>query len=53
MRHLKHSDYRRMAWKNGKGTTTEIAVHPANAGLAGAPFEWRVSIADVPESGPF
>ena len=53
MRHLKVHDYRVMAWKNGLGTTTEIAVHPPGSGLAGTPFTWRVSIADVPVSGPF
>lgn len=53
MRHLKPADYRSMPWKNGKGTTTEIAIHPPGSGVVGAPFMWRVSIADVPESGPF
>ncbi len=53
MQHLKPADYRSMPWKNGKGTTTEIAIHPPGSGVAGVPFMWRVSIADVPESGPF
>jgi len=38
-------------WKNGKGVTREIAVFPPGATLDG--FEWRVSIADVSEGGPF
>lgn len=42
-----------MPWKNGGGTTTEIFVAPENAGLAGQPFDWRVSIADVAGDGPF
>lgn len=42
-----------MPWKNGGGTTTEIFVSPENAGLAGQPFDWRVSIADVASDGPF
>ncbi len=42
-----------MAWKNGLGSTTEIAVYPPGSGLADRPFMWRVSIADVPASGPF
>lgn len=41
-------DFRRQPWKNGGGTTTELAVHPAS----GRPL-WRVSIADVSTSGPF
>ena len=40
-----------MPWKNGLGTTTEIAVHPPGAGLDA--FAWRVSIADLGASGPF
>ncbi len=53
MRHLRPADYRVMAWKNGLGSTTEIAVYPPGSGIAEEPFLWRVSIADVPASGPF
>lgn len=50
MRRLTPSDYRRMPWKNGGGTTTELAVEP----LAGAErFLYRASIADVAVDGPF
>jgi environmental stress-induced protein Ves len=38
-------------WKSGGGTTREIAVSPANADLE--TFDWRVSLADVDEPGPF
>ena len=38
-------------WKNGGGTTREIAVGPAGAGLE--TFDWRVSLADVDQPGPF
>jgi environmental stress-induced protein Ves len=43
------SDYQRMPWKNGGGTTTEIwkALSPEGAML------WRLSIADVASDGPF
>lgn len=51
IRHLRPSDYRVMPWKNGLGTTTEIAVHPPGAGLDD--FAWRLSIADLAASGPF
>jgi len=46
-------DYRLMPWKNGLGTTTEIAIHPPGAGLAGQPFDWRVSMAAVTADGEF
>lgn len=38
-----------MPWRNGLGTTTEIAVSPAIDGR----FLWRLSIAEVAQSGPF
>lgn len=42
-----------MPWRNGGGTTTEIAIAPEGAGLAGERFLYRVSIADVSADGPF
>ena len=43
------ADYRVTPWRNGTGKTAEIAVAPGE----GSRFAWRLSIADVPESGPF
>ncbi|TPI43860.1 HutD family protein [Mesorhizobium sp. B3-1-6] len=51
MRILRAADYRVMPWKNRGGTTTEIAVSPADAGLED--FDWRISMARVETSGPF
>src|SRR6185437_7129372 len=51
LRHLRPEDYRVMPWKNGLGTTTEVAVHPPDAALTD--FTWRLSIADLAASGPF
>lgn len=45
------ADYRTMPWKNGGGSTTEIAIHPKGAALGD--FDWRVSMATVREPGPF
>lgn len=47
---LRAADYPRTPWKNGAGSTEEIA-RDAGAGLDG--FGWRLSIADVGESGSF
>jgi uncharacterized protein len=38
-------------WKNGGGTTREIACSPIGAGLG--EFDWRVSVADVKIDGAF
>src|SRR5947209_7321114 len=42
-----------MPWKNGGGSTTEIAIFPEGSGVSGERFQWRVSIADVVADGPF
>lgn len=52
MLHLHPSDYRVMPWKDGGGSTTEIAIEPPGSTLA-EPFLWRVSSARVETSGPF
>ena len=51
MRILRASERTLTPWKNGGGTTTEVAVHPPGAGFDD--FGWRVSIADVRQGGPF
>ncbi|TWG84209.1 hypothetical protein L602_002800000080 [Cupriavidus gilardii J11] len=40
-----------MRWKNGGGTTREIAVWPPSAGMDD--FDWRISVADIAADGPF
>ncbi len=42
--------FKTIAWKNGQGETTELAISP-NGTLAD--FDWRLSIASVNENGPF
>ena len=39
------------AWRNGGGSTYEIAAHPAGSTLED--FDWRISIAAVDAAGPF
>ncbi|SEF66431.1 HutD/Ves family protein [Marinobacterium lutimaris] len=47
---LSAAHYNPMPWKNGAGSTLEIACD-SDSGLES--FGWRLSIADVAESGPF
>jgi environmental stress-induced protein Ves len=48
------ADYRVMPWKNGRGSTTEIAVHPADATVTDErPFLYRLSLAALDGPGPF
>jgi environmental stress-induced protein Ves len=48
LRVLDSSAYISMPWKNGGGSTTEIARSPETGD-----FDWRVSIASVEQDGPF
>ena len=38
-------------WKNGGGSTTEIAIEPPDAGFDN--FDWRISLATISRDGPF
>lgn len=51
MRLIDFADLPAMPWKNGGGVTRELACYPPGASLDD--FLWRVSIADVDQSGPF
>jgi environmental stress-induced protein Ves len=53
MRVLRRANYRRMPWKNGGGWTTQLAAFPESGTNAVAPFDWRVSIAEIESDGAF
>jgi environmental stress-induced protein Ves len=40
-----------MPWKNGGGSTRELACWPPGADITG--FDWRVSVASIAAAGPF
>ena len=48
---IRPSDCPTQPWKNGLGSTREIAVQPPSAGSDD--FLWRVSIAEVDSAAPF
>lgn len=48
---LDRQQARQMPWKNGGGSTCELAIAPAGAGLED--FAWRISCARVASGGPF
>jgi uncharacterized protein len=48
---IRNDDLVRVPWKNGGGTTAEIAAFPEGSGFE--TFGWRVSMADVASDGPF
>jgi uncharacterized protein len=51
LRLLRAAEQPAVPWKNGGGTTRELAVHPPGSDLER--FLWRVSIATVAAPGPF
>jgi len=48
---IQYASLRSAPWKNGGGSTTEIAISPAEASLDD--FDWRVSLATIAQDGPF
>jgi environmental stress-induced protein Ves len=50
-RHWRFADLEPTPWRNGGGSTWEIAAEPAGASMDD--FDWRVSIAAVEAAGPF
>ncbi|HVX76888.1 MAG TPA: HutD family protein [Bradyrhizobium sp.] len=51
MKIIRAIDCRTTRWKNGGGSTTEIAIEPPDASLEC--FDWRISMAQVASDGPF
>jgi environmental stress-induced protein Ves len=51
LRIIRAADCRTTRWKNGGGSTTEIAIEPPDASLEC--FDWRISMAQVASDGPF
>jgi uncharacterized protein len=51
--HLSAADARRMPWKNGRGTTEELAVWPEDASFERGDFDYRIAKAGVDSAGPF
>jgi len=51
MQLLRDSHHRSMPWANGGGTTYQVALWPPGSGLAD--FDWRISMADIADDGPF
>jgi environmental stress-induced protein Ves len=48
---IRSDDLVRVPWKNGGGTTAEVAAFPE--GSTFETFGWRISMADVASDGPF
>src|SRR5262245_24770849 len=51
IRIIRSADYPTRPWKNGGGTTRDIAESPPGAALD--VFDWRLSLAQVDRDGPF
>lgn len=51
VRLIKAAELQPQPWKNGGGLTRQIAIYPADAGLAD--FIWRISAAEISAPGPF
>ncbi|ASN53319.1 HutD family protein [Sinomonas sp. R1AF57] len=50
---IRFADLRPEKWRNGGGTTVEIASGPERTPASGEDWGWRLSIADVERAGDF
>jgi environmental stress-induced protein Ves len=50
---LQPTNYIIQKWKNGTGSTSQIAIEPQTASFPFDPYHWRVSSARVNAAGPF
>lgn len=50
LRLYRAADYPSMPWRNGGGTTRQVACNPGGSSAA---FDWRLSLADVAQDGEF
>jgi len=53
IRILKEKEYISQAWKNGQGSTSQIAIHPKSAAFPEGSFAWRVSTAAITGKSSF
>jgi len=53
VRVLGADEARVVPWKNGRGTTRELALWPAGASFERGDWDWRLSAAEVGAAGPF
>lgn len=53
IRLIERSDFKISLWKNGKGTTRQIAIYPENSSVEKNDFFWRLSQAEVQNSNSF
>ncbi len=44
---------KKMPWKNGQGTTAEVAIEPPGAVFPKDEFLWRISCAEIHSANPF
>jgi environmental stress-induced protein Ves len=51
VRIIRAKDCQTTPWKNGGGSTTQIAAGPAGSSLE--TFDWRISMAHIASDGPF
>lgn len=53
VRVLSAAEARVVPWKNGRGTTRELALWPREASFERGDYDWRLSAAEVAAGGPF
>lgn len=50
---IRSQSFQKVLWKNGKGSTTQMLINPADCDFSKDPFVYRLSSARVEGDGPF
>ncbi len=50
---IRPNEWQSFPWLNGRGTTSQIIIEPAEANFSDLDFDWRLSSAPIFESGNF
>lgn len=51
LRIVRYAEVPSMPWRNGRGLTRQLAIHPPHASIQ--QFEWRISIAQLEQTAEF
>jgi environmental stress-induced protein Ves len=53
LKYIAENSWKTLPWKNGKGKTVQLVIHPENSIFFEENFDWRMSLATISETSAF